>query len=147
MIFRIQDNKAVVMDTTGGPETTWEDLMDHLPDSEPRFVVYDHRFQSQVSATPNPRQRPPPLPRGGREWDRPPRISESPQDGCRFNKLVFIFWAPEPSSVRSKMLYSAGKDALRRNLPGVTVEMQACDLEEMSLEEVDKRVRSITQGA
>ena len=44
------------------------------------------------------------------------------------------------------MLYSAGKDALRRNLPGVTVEMQACDWEDMSLAEVDARVRAITQG-
>lgn len=63
MIFKIEDSKAVVMETTGGPSTSWEDLMAHLPSSEPRFVVYDHRFQLS--------------------------------DGCRFNKLVFIFWAPE----------------------------------------------------
>ena len=63
MIFKIEDGKAVVMETTGDPGTSWSDLMDHLPQHEPRFVLYDHHF----------------------------RLG----DGCQFNKLVFVVWAPE----------------------------------------------------
>lgn len=71
---------------------------------------------------------------------------------CRLQFAQSCSDMPQPpahacAAVRPKMLYSAGKDALKRNLPGVTIEMQANDNEEMTLEEVDTRVRAVASGA
>jgi hypothetical protein len=39
---------------------------------------------------------------------------------------------PDTSKVRSKMLYASSKDALRRKLVGIAIEVQGTDLDEVS---------------
>ncbi|KAF3921472.1 Cofilin [Orbilia brochopaga] len=52
------------------------------------------------------------------------------------NKICFISWSPDDAGIRSKMVYSSSKDALRRSLSGVAVEIQASDFSEVSYETV-----------
>ncbi|KAL0248399.1 hypothetical protein GEMRC1_003635 [Eukaryota sp. GEM-RC1] len=59
-------------------------------------------------------------------------------DGPR-NKLLFIMWSPETSPVRSKMLYAATKDSIKRNLQGVAHEIQATDLSEIDYDTILSR--------
>eukprot|EP01027_Heterolobosea_sp_BB2_P025452 GEZU01039065.1.p2 GENE.GEZU01039065.1~~GEZU01039065.1.p2 ORF type:complete len:147 (+),score=61.89 GEZU01039065.1:282-722(+) len=66
-------------------------------------------------------------------------VAEFPKNECRYavfsftydteggkrNKCLFIFWAPDTAKVFNKMTYAASKDALKKKLQGVGVEIQA----------------------
>ncbi|KAI3658975.1 hypothetical protein MP638_000319 [Amoeboaphelidium occidentale] len=82
-------------------------------------------------------------------------IADLPKDDCRYavydfeydtngegirNKICFYVWAPDTSKVKSKMLYAASKDALRRKLVGIASEVQGTDLSEVAYDVVMDRV-------
>ncbi|KAG5519025.1 hypothetical protein PMAC_002556 [Pneumocystis sp. 'macacae'] len=54
--------------------------------------------------------------------------------------MCFFIWSPENSPIKSKMLYASSKDALRRALNGIAVEIQATDLTEVSYDTVLEKV-------
>ncbi|KAJ6262248.1 Cofilin [Drechslerella dactyloides] len=56
-------------------------------------------------------------------------------EGMR-NKICFISWAPDDARVKAKMIYASSKDALRRSLNGVAIEIQGSDFSEVSYETV-----------
>ncbi|CAO3680054.1 unnamed protein product [Umbelopsis ramanniana] len=67
---------------------------------------------------------------------------EKPGEGLR-SKIVFYAWTPDTAKVRSKMLYASSKDALRRTLVGIAIEVQGTDLSEVDEEAVlEKAQRS-----
>lgn len=49
------------------------------------------------------------------------------EDGRPQEKLVFVFWCPDTSGVKDKMLYAASKDAIKKPLTGIHAEVQAND--------------------
>ena len=55
-------------------------------------------------------------------------------DGRPTSKLVLITWNPDTASVRSKMLYSGSKEALKTALNGVGVHINATDRSELDFE-------------
>lgn len=67
---------------------------------------------------------------------------KSPGEGQR-SKICFFSWSPDTSKVKQKMLYASSKDALRKKLVGVGVEVQATDMGEISYEAVLEKVKSI----
>ncbi|KAI7898465.1 uncharacterized protein BX663DRAFT_461812 [Cokeromyces recurvatus] len=68
---------------------------------------------------------------------------EKPGEGKR-SKITFYAWIPDTSKVRQKMLYASSKDALRRNLVGLAIEIQGTDASEVDYEAVlDKASRSV----
>ena len=84
-------------------------------------------------------------------WDK--FVSSLPKDDCRYiiydfdyehegskNKVVFIMWAPEGAKIKSKMLYTSSKDAIKKKLNGIGAEIQATDLSEISYEAVLEKV-------
>ncbi|PHH81628.1 hypothetical protein CDD82_321 [Ophiocordyceps australis] len=60
-------------------------------------------------------------------------------DGKR-NKLAFIAWSPDDAGVQPKMIYASSKEALKRALTGVAVELQANDPDDIEHETVLKTV-------
>jgi cofilin len=64
-------------------------------------------------------------------------------DGGNRNKILFVLWAPESAKIKSKMLYTSTKDALRKKLVGVGVEIQATDLAEIDRETVLEKVQRV----
>ena len=48
--------------------------------------------------------------------------------------------SPDPSKVRMKMVYASSKDRFKRELDGISFELQATDPSEMSLDIVKGRV-------
>jgi len=60
---------------------------------------------------------------------------EKEGDGKR-NKICFFTWSPDDSNIRHKMVYASSKDALRRSLQGIQVEVQGTDPSEISYEAV-----------
>ncbi|KAF9207005.1 cofilin [Haplosporangium sp. Z 27] len=64
----------------------------------------------------------------------------STPDGDR-SKIVFYTWAPQGAKIKSKMLYSSSKDALRKSLNGVAVEIQGTDRDEVDYDTVLEKVQ------
>jgi cofilin len=61
-------------------------------------------------------------------------------DGGNRNKILFVVWAPDSAKIKAKMLYASTKDAVRKKLVGVGVEIQATDLAEIDREAVLEKV-------
>jgi len=67
---------------------------------------------------------------------------EKPGEGLR-TKIVFYAWTPDTSKIRAKMMYAASKEALRRSLVGIAIEVQGSDLSEVDEDAVlEKAQRS-----
>ncbi|KAI4522357.1 hypothetical protein K523DRAFT_321985 [Schizophyllum commune Tattone D] len=63
------------------------------------------------------------------------------EDGKR-SKICFVAWSPDDAKIKNKMLYASSKDALRRSLVGIAVEIQGTDLSEVAYDSVlDKASR------
>ncbi|KAH8114728.1 actin cross-linking [Phellopilus nigrolimitatus] len=66
------------------------------------------------------------------------------EDGSgKRNRIVFVNWAPDESPVRQKMIYSSSKDALRRGLVGIHVDVQATDESEASYDTVFEKCNKL----
>ncbi|KAG5646522.1 cofilin [Asterophora parasitica] len=64
------------------------------------------------------------------------------EDGGKRNKISFISWSPDDAKIKQKMLFASSKDALRRSLVGVAVEIQGTDYSEVAFESLlDKASR------
>lgn len=60
-------------------------------------------------------------------------------DGRPQDKIVFVFWSPDNSSIKPKMLYASSKDAIRSALNGIAKEYQANDTSDLDKAEVVKK--------
>lgn len=58
------------------------------------------------------------------------------------SKIVFYTWIPDTAPIKSKMIYAASKDALRRSLNGIAAEVQGTDFDEVAYETVLASVKS-----
>jgi cofilin len=56
-------------------------------------------------------------------------------DGRPSSKLVFIAWNPDTANVRSKMLYSGSKEAIKTALNGVGIHLNATDQAELDFDD------------
>jgi len=54
------------------------------------------------------------------------------EGGGRRNKITFISWSPDDAKIKQKMLFASSRDALKRALTGVAVEIQGSDYSEVS---------------
>lgn len=64
-------------------------------------------------------------------------------DGCKFNKFVFVMWSPDISTIKTKMLYASTKEYLRDCLDGIGIELQATDISEIDADSIYDRVRAV----
>jgi hypothetical protein len=60
-------------------------------------------------------------------------------EGIR-NKITFIAWSPDDAGIQPKMIYASSKEALKRALPGLAVELQANDTDDIEQESLVKTV-------
>jgi len=65
------------------------------------------------------------------------------EDGGRRNKITFIQWSPSDAKVKDKMVTASSRDALRRSLVGIAVEIQGTELSEVSLEAVLEKAQRL----
>ncbi|MFE7114766.1 actin-binding ADF family protein [Streptomyces sp. NPDC057654] len=65
------------------------------------------------------------------------------KNGGERNSIIFISWAPDAAKVKQKMLFASSKDALRRSLTGIAVEVQGTEPSEVTRESLlDKANRA-----
>ena len=60
--------------------------------------------------------------------------------GVTLNKLVFINWAPDSASTRTKMMYASTKDFFKAFLDGIGAEVQASEASELSEQDVQQAI-------
>ncbi|GAB1598227.1 cofilin-like [Argonauta hians] len=60
--------------------------------------------------------------------------------GARRDKILFVCWCPEKAPIRCKMMFSSTRSAIKKAFNGIQVEIQACDLDDLSFDEVQQRV-------
>ncbi|KAH7154994.1 hypothetical protein B0J13DRAFT_544485 [Dactylonectria estremocensis] len=63
-------------------------------------------------------------------------------DGIR-NKIAFIAWSPDDAGIQPKMIYASSKEALKRSLTGIAVELQANDADDI---EYDSIIKTVSKG-
>lgn len=56
------------------------------------------------------------------------------------NKLTFIAWSPDDAGIKAKMVYASSKDALKRALSGIAVEIQANDDDDIEFDSILNKV-------
>jgi cofilin len=56
-------------------------------------------------------------------------------DGRPGSKIVFVAYIPDTCKIKQKMVYSGSKDALKRVLLGIMVDINATDESELSFED------------
>lgn len=62
------------------------------------------------------------------------------EEGGKRNKIVFYSWSPDTARIKMKMVYAATKEAIKKKLDGIYVEVQCTDLAEVSYESVFEKV-------
>lgn len=65
-------------------------------------------------------------------------------DGRPGNKLVLVAWSPDNAKVKAKMVYSGTKDAVKRALQGISTNVNATDLSELTEDEVVRACRQFS---
>ncbi|KAI0304457.1 recombinant Actophorin [Multifurca ochricompacta] len=64
------------------------------------------------------------------------------EDGGKRNKITFFSWTPDGAKVKDKMVAASSRDALRRALVGIALDIQGTDDSEVAYETVlDKAKR------
>jgi len=63
------------------------------------------------------------------------------EEGGVRNKIVFYHWSPDNAKVKDKMLAASSRDALRRSLVGIAVEIQGTDYSEVAYESVLEKAK------
>ncbi|KAI6779837.1 uncharacterized protein J7T54_003761 [Emericellopsis cladophorae] len=63
-------------------------------------------------------------------------------DGIR-NKITFLAWSPDDAGIQPKMIYASSKEALKRSLTGIAVELQANDSDDI---EYDSILKTVSKG-
>lgn len=82
-------------------------------------------------------------------------VQQLPRDDCRYavydfhfdtgkagqrEQLIFVVWCPDSAKVRTKMLYAASKDALKKKLVGINHEIQATEHSELNQKDVTEKI-------
>ncbi|KAK6436309.1 hypothetical protein LTR95_007495 [Oleoguttula sp. CCFEE 5521] len=57
------------------------------------------------------------------------------------NKIMFLSWVPDEAGLYPRMMYSTSKEALKRSLNGIAVDIQANDADDIEHENIISRVR------
>lgn len=63
------------------------------------------------------------------------------EEGGKRNKLVFVSWSPDNAKIKDKMVSASSRDAIRRSLVGIAVEIQATEYSEVARETVLEKAK------
>jgi cofilin len=55
--------------------------------------------------------------------------------------FCYIFRNPDSGKLKLKMMYSSSKDAIKRKMEAVAIEVQANDLGDLDKDEIDDKLR------
>ncbi|KAG4304242.1 hypothetical protein PORY_002423, partial [Pneumocystis oryctolagi] len=134
IIFSINKEKTHIVVEKISESSNYQEFIKDLPENDCRYAVYDLEYDLEG------------------EGKRKKYSNELYRyvfsfgmfflyidDYMRANMYLLMikrFLSPDSSPIRSKMLYASSKDALRRALNGISVEIQGTDLSEIAYKTV-----------
>ena len=59
------------------------------------------------------------------------------------DKLVFVFWCPDSSKIKLKMVYASSKDSLTKPLNGIAKVIQANDADDIDEKEIQAQLARV----
>lgn len=65
------------------------------------------------------------------------------KDECKFSKMVFVLWSPDAAKLKAKMLYASTKDFFKTKLDGISLELQATDIDDVTKEGMHESVAAV----
>ncbi|KAI0300317.1 actin depolymerizing factor [Russula brevipes] len=65
------------------------------------------------------------------------------EEGGRRSKITFIQWSPSDAKIKDKMVTASSREALRRSLVGIAVEIQGTDPSEVAYETVLEKAQRL----
>ena len=127
IIFKLDDSRTEIVVDKSSESSDYDDFIADLPEDQCRWAVYDFEFEKEGVG--------------------------------KRNKLCFFTWsvafvqchcslvliqaasrhfidirAPDNAKIKEKMVYASSKDALRRSLVGIAVEIQSTEYSEVNYE-------------
>ncbi|KAJ4307034.1 cofilin [Collariella sp. IMI 366227] len=121
IIFKLSDdNKEIVVESTSEDGADYEDF---------RNKLIEAKSKSKSGA----------VGKGPRYAVYDVQYDLASGEGTR-NKITFIAWSPDDAGVMAKMIYASSKEALKRALNGIAVELQANDADDIEYESLVKTV-------
>ncbi|KAG4302417.1 hypothetical protein PCK1_001253 [Pneumocystis canis] len=131
IIFTINTmNTHIVVEKTSS-SSDYQQFMDALPENDCRYAVYDLEYYLEGE---------------GKRTKVHRFIAFIIYYLKSFRYAFLLGRSPETSPIRSKMLYASSKDALRRALCGISIEIQGTDLSEIAFETVFERITRRTSA-
>jgi len=128
IIFKLSDdNKEIVVESTSEDGPEYEDFRNKLVSAQSK---------SKSGA----------LGKGPRYAVYDVQYNLASGEGTR-NKITFLAWSPDDASIQPKMVYASSKEALKSALPGLAVEIQANDTDDIEWESLVKTVSKGTAAA
>lgn len=67
-------------------------------------------------------------------------VDYTTKSGADHSKVVFVFWSPDDGPVREKMLYASSKDSIKKAMPGIQLEVQANDMDDVEKKAVQSKL-------
>jgi len=108
------DNTQIIVDkaSIGGD---YEDFLEDLPPYHCRWGVFDLEYRKDI-------------------------VEGEPI--VKRNKIVFISWSPDTAKIKDKMVFASSKEALRRALVGIQVDVQASEFSDVNKEAVVTKAKA-----
>ncbi|RYP40961.1 hypothetical protein DL769_011686 [Monosporascus sp. CRB-8-3] len=120
IIFKLSDNNREIVVEEASPDDDWENFREKLMNATTK---------SKTGA----------VGKGPRYAVYDFGYALADGEGSR-SKITFIAWSPDDAGVMAKMVYASSKDALKRSLNGIAIEVQANDQDEIEYDTVLKVV-------
>lgn len=128
VIYKLSDdNKEIVVDSTSEDGPEYEDFREKLINAQTK---------TKTGA----------VGKGPRYAVYDVQFDLASGEGTR-NKITFIAWSPDDAGIMAKMVYASSKEALKRALPGIAVELQANDDDDIEWNSLVKTVSKGTAAA
>jgi len=118
IIYKLnKENTQIVIEkvSQGGD---YEDFLEDLPAYECRWGVFDLEYRKETA-------------------EGEPIV--------KYNKLMFVHWCPDTAKIKDKMVFASSKEALRRSLVGIPIEIQASEYSDVAKETVVAKARSTSK--
>jgi len=116
-IFCIESDRIIKVEEVGDREKSYDDFVTNLTkhgDGDCRYGVYDYPLTVMCQGA-----------------------GEATKD-----KLVLFSWCPDSAKIKKKMIYSSSFDGLKKKFVGIHVVIQANDMDTLSAEYVEDKLRS-----
>ncbi|VDI10886.1 actophorin-like [Mytilus edulis] len=65
------------------------------------------------------------------------------ENGQKHSKIILVSWSPDEAPMKEKMIYASSKDAVKKKLQAIKIEVQANDLGDLDEADIEAKLKKI----